>query len=365
MRVLHLPVNIASLPSHTVRGLRQIGVEARGLVFGDMRYQSTVGLKAIHHDTCRSLAWLYRRLLFTGYVLRWSQWAEVLHWYFGAPALPWGLDLALMRVLNKAGVVEWLGSDIRIAEVECADNPYYAAECATERPSPSPSLRLSLERQKRFAAAGFACLVAADMAQYVYPGLWSRVYCLPQRIVVADYEPIYPDPAARRPVLVHSSTNPRLKGTSAVLQAVEHLKTKYNFEFRLISGASRDECLRSVREADVFLDQFLLGSHGLAALEAMAYGKPVVGYIKPSLVERYPADLPIINANPDNLADVLESLLQSGRLRYEAGRRGRLYVEKHHDAVRLAPRLAEIYRQQWRQKRSGAQEAIVRERLPW
>lgn len=94
----------------------------------------------------------------------------------------------------------------------------------------------------------------------------------------------------------------------------------------------------------------------------MAYGKPVVGYIKPSLVGRYPADLPIISANPDNLADVLESLLQSGTLRYEAGRRGRLYVEKHHDAVGLAPRLD---RQQWRQKRSGAQEAIVRERLPW
>jgi len=45
VRVLHLPVNIASFASHTVRGLRNIGVDARGLVLVNAPVQSEEGLR--------------------------------------------------------------------------------------------------------------------------------------------------------------------------------------------------------------------------------------------------------------------------------------------------------------------------------
>jgi hypothetical protein len=53
--------------------------------------------------------------------------------------------------------------------------------------------------------------------------------------------------------------------------------------------------------------------------------------------------LPIINATQDNLADVLEPLLRDGELRHEIGKRSRVYVEKYHDAIKLAYRLVDIY----------------------
>ena len=93
----------------------------------------------------------------------------------------------------------------------------------------------------------------------------------------------------------------------------------------------------------MFLDQFVLGGYGLAALEAMALAKPVVLYVKPSLLAQYPTDLPVINATQENLADVLASLLTDGSLRHATGLRSRAYVERHHDALAAARQLISIY----------------------
>jgi glycosyltransferase involved in cell wall biosynthesis len=118
-----------------------------------------------------------------------------------------------------------------------------------------------------------------------------------------------------------------------------------DFDFVLNVGTPHDQALGIVRRADVFLDQFVTGGYGVAAIEAMALGKPVVCYVKPSLASQYPSDQPIVNANQDNLATVLESLLKDGQLRAELGRRSRAYVERHHDAHKIAHHLMEIYRQ--------------------
>jgi glycosyltransferase involved in cell wall biosynthesis len=344
VRVLHLPFNIASIPSHTVRGLRQIGVEAYGLMLGNALVQSADGLKVIEPVSRRKVyRWIWRSFRWLYNYLKWVAWADVIHWYFGTPVLPWGLDLKYIKALGKPGVVEWLGSDIRIPEIEFEDNPYYKAAFYSGYEYQFESLQRSRQIQKKFAEAGFASIVPVCMLRYVQADICPRVYVVPQRIVLSDYNPAYPDPAVTRPLIVHAPTAPIAKGTPAVLKAIERLKTKYNFEFRLIHGMSRNEALQVVQRADIFLDQFVVGDHGMAALEAMAFGKPVVCYIKPSMIDKYPPDLPIINATQDNLADVLEPLLKDGELRHEIGKCSRAYVEKYHDAIRLAYRLVDIY----------------------
>ena len=80
-------------------------------------------------------------------------------------------------------------------------------------------------------------------------------------------------------------------------------------------------------------------------MEAMAFGKPVVCYITPAMESKHPADLPIVNGNQDNLAGVLAGLLDDGKRRHELGQRGREYVEKYHDARRIAKDLVGIYQQ--------------------
>jgi hypothetical protein len=346
MRVLHLPVNIASIASHTVRGLRQIGLDARGLVFVNTPVQSEEALQVIvlasrlrkHYFMGQGIRWLYQ-------YLKRAAWADVIHWYFGALALPWGFDLRYLKLLRKPGVVEWLGSDIRIPEIASEDNPYYAAAFSNGYEYRSESHQKSWQLQQRFGKAGFGSVASVGMLPYVHNEFFPQAYMMPQRLMLSDYLPTYPDPHTTRPLVVHSLTAPVTKGTSAVLMAIDQLKSQYLFDFQLIQGVSRHEALQIVQKADIFLDQFVLGDHGMAALEAMALGKPVVCYIKPSMVGKYAPDCPIVNANQDNLREVLESLLNKGRVRHEIGRESRTYVEKYHDAAVLAHKLVEIYKE--------------------
>jgi glycosyltransferase involved in cell wall biosynthesis len=282
-----------------------------------------------------------------GTVLAAIHWADVVHWHYGGLLLREGFDLRWARFLAKPGVVEFWGSDIRIPEVDAADNPYYAGAWP-DYEYREESFAHSRRTQEQFSRAGFDCLVGCkSMLRYVQRDLFAHIHIVRPRVLLSDFVPSPPDPGRKRPLVVHSPTAPVAKGTAAVLRAVDELKRNggLKFDFRLIQNMPRQQALDLVKNADVFLDQFVLGVHGLAALEAMALAKPVFGYIKPSMVNEYPPDLPIVNANQENLATKLGELIRDGALRRELGLRGRAYVEKHHDALKLAQQLKTLYQE--------------------
>jgi hypothetical protein len=344
MRVLHLPLNIASQTSVTVRALRQIGVEARGIIISSHVIQSADGLEIFSMETSSRLrrgVLAARRL---APILAAIRWANVVHYHFDASALPRGLDLRWVRLLKKPGVAEFWGSDIRIPEVEAADNPYYARLGAAYEYHSMESYAKSRGVQARFARAGLDCLISCNsLRPYLQPDLFPNVYFARQRVWLSEFAPSPPDPARIRPVIVHSPSAPNAKGTPAVLAAIDSLHSRFDFDFRLIQGMPRRQALETVRDADIFLDQFVLGAYGMAALEAMAFGKPTVVYIKPSMLAQYPADLPIVNATQEELADTIAGLLADGARRQQIGLRSRAYVERHHDAIMIADQLRGIY----------------------
>ena len=346
MKVLHLPTNIASQTSITVRALRDLGVEARGLVwnqrfFGDreaIEYHEPVSLRK---HPIRRMARTAKWWSVVGAAMRW---ADVIHWHFSASTLPWNLDLRYAARLGKARLVEFWGTDIRIPEIAAADNPFLAKMYREYPEEVGRRAEASRRIQRRFARFGFECLLPGVVLEpYIDADLFPVTYASKSRVILSDFEPRYPDPRQTVPLVVHSSSHKTRKGTDAVLRAVEELRKTYRFEFKLIHGVTRREAMQYVRRCDVFLDQFVFGAYGVAAVEAMALGKPVVGYIKPTLAARCPADLPIVNATPENLGEVLEKLLASGRLRHETGRASRAFVEKHHDAHKIARNLVNIY----------------------
>jgi glycosyltransferase involved in cell wall biosynthesis len=353
MRVLHLPTNTASIPSHTVRGLSEIGVDAQGLVIGNPMIHSAEGLNVIEVPGAQwTPAWMWTQLVKCYQFVKWATWADIIHWYFDSSMLPFGIDLKVIGFLDKPAVVEWLGSDIRIPEVEFADNPYYKSVFHNGYEHQSENWQRSRRTQQAFMKQGFLPVVIPCMTQYIQRDICPRFYKIGQRIMLTDFAPRYPDPNKKKPLVVHAPTAPVAKGTAAVLRAVDKLKEKYEFEFVLIQGMPRKKALEIIGEADIFLDQFIIGYYGMAALEAMAYGKPVLCYVKPSVLKEEPSSLPIVNANPDTLVEMLDLLLRDGRLRLAMGEQGRAYVEKCHDAVKLAYQLVEIYQEVIQGKRS-------------
>lgn len=146
------------------------------------------------------------------------------------------------------------------------------------------------------------------------------------------------------PLLLHVPTNPHIKGTDYIVKAVEDLKQKgLKFEFKMVRQLTQDDFFKLMGECDVYIDELRCGAHGMTAVEAMAMGKPTISWIRDNLVSSYPPDLPIVNANPDTIRDVLEKLIKDAQLRHDIGVKSRAYAEKFHDADVVIEELSQIY----------------------
>ena len=343
MRVLQLPANIASQMSVTVSALRSEGVEARGLT-GPSIVQDIAGLELLPAQGGHVIRRAGAAAARYAKILTSIQWADVVHWHYG-PALPGAFDLKAAQMLGKKRFVEFWGSDIRNPEIERADNAWYGAafndpgfECRSE------SAANSIRTQSLFSKSGVTALIPSPgMALYVDRELFPSFHRTAQRVPVTDYQPVFPSEITARPLVVHAPTAPVCKGTRHILAALERLRSRFNFDFKLITGMPRQEAGEWIRRCDVFVDQLIAGEYGLAAVEAMALGKPVICFIKPSLLTDYPAGIPIRNANPDTVEEVLAQLLSDGSLRRRSGEEGRAWVEAHHDARKIARHLLELY----------------------
>lgn len=346
MKVLHLPTNIASQMRVTVSALRDLGIDARGLT-GPSPVQNAAGLEILPR-AAPGASVLRRKsmaLCRAAVVMEAIAAADVVHWHYGA-ALPLGADVRTARMLGRKRFVEFWGSDIRIPETEFADNPYFvrAWDSGEYECRESESRENSLKVQRLFSGNHVNLLLASHgMNQYIIPGMFPSRQWTSQRICLAEYEPAVPSAACSRPLVVHAPSAPGAKGTGFILAAVEKLREFLDFDFRLIHGLSPLEAKEWLRRCDIMIDQLITGEHGVAAVEAMAFGKPVICYTKPSLLRHYPPHFPVINANPDTIAPVLEELLRDGPRRHATGIASRAWVEERHDARKEAVRLAEYY----------------------
>lgn len=336
-------MNIASQASVTVRVLRDIGVDARGLIWGNTGIQDPSGLRVYEAPGWGRHPFRYftQRVGFLRELRASIRWADVIHYHCLLPAVSRSRDLRWVARSDKPRIVEVWGSDIRKRDVAAADNPYLTRYLAAN-PSRGVGSEKSRERQQEFARYGFDLLVPGrELLAYVEPDLFPNVYNTAACVIASNFEPEYPSTNGGRPLIVHSPSSPELKGTAAVLAAVDQLRLSCDFEFKLLHKVPHGEALDIVRKCDIFVDQFVLGGYGLASIEAMAFGKPVVCYIKDPT--HYPPDLPVVNATQDMLPAVLESLLADPKRRQEIGRRSRAYVERYHDARQVTQELVAIY----------------------
>jgi hypothetical protein len=97
-------------------------------------------------------------------------------------------------------------------------------------------------------------------------------------------------------------------------------------------------------EADIVIDQFTMGLYGVAACEAMAAGRVVVSFVGQSVRARARAmtgrDVPIIEATPVTLVEVVENILDDRNAARSVAAAGPIFVAENHDGRRSAAALA-------------------------
>jgi glycosyltransferase involved in cell wall biosynthesis len=362
VRILHLPTNIASQLAISVRALRGLGVEARGLARRTSPTQDDTGIETVEWSgRLNPVRRLLRGINWRLKLIRAMAWADVLHWHWGDSTWK-GLDLKIAAWLRKPRVVEFWGSDLREPTLAARDNPFLAS--AYKRYPELLGNRSSQSTQRMFQKNGFECLIPGyELSDYLDLRVFSQYYPTRARLILSDFVPEFPEPCKTRPLVVHAPSNQAKKGTEVVLQAMEKLSKSIRFDFKLIHQMPRNRALEIFKNCDLFLDQFTFGAEGLASYEAMALGKPVICFIKPALRARYPANLPIISADPGTLVQTAASLLKDGARRHELGRQSRLYVETYHDARKVCSDLIGIYRKLYRKETSSSRRSTIPKHL--
>jgi hypothetical protein len=194
-----------------------------------------------------------------------------------------------------------------------------------------------------------------DLLIHGDPKLRRNLRWLPSPIDLKELDRLYPRWVPRgknEPVrILHSYTVPESKGTPDIIRLVNEAKDAgANLELDLCHQVQRRESHWYNSQCDVFFATLLYGP-GLATLECMAFGKPVlVGCNEQELQAQLACagvkkaeDLPWIWVTPETAIDVLRELAASPKLRRDWGERGRAYIERVHALPVVVELLQGIY----------------------
>ncbi len=148
-----------------------------------------------------------------------------------------------------------------------------------------------------------------------------------------------------------SSEGVNIKSSHVYLPLIDKLKEQgLLLELLEPTGIPNKEVRYLQAQADIFLDMLTYGWFGATAREAMMLGKPVICYIRPEWLESvrqekpdYASELPIVNATPDTVEEVLRDLIAHPEKRREIGERSRAFAVKWHSAEAGGRRMDEVY----------------------
>lgn len=348
MKVLVLPVNVASIGSITVEALNRIkGVSAKGFFINRHKYHypSTnsfyfSGVSRLR----RPISWLYKSIQRYYLFRKLYREADIIHWLYDDAGLT-NSELRFVRSCPKPSVIEWVGSDIRNPDLLSLINPYYdyAFKNGYEYAGYESAARSRLNQDK-FKKLGSIPLVTPEIDLYIESSLFDEKYFIEHKLFLEEFNPLFPELEKKRPLVVHSPTAKIAKGSECIINVIDELKQEIDFDFKLLHDMSRPDVLGYMKSCDIFIDQVIIGMYGLASAEAMAFGKPVFCYLLNEVsANGIPDNCPIVNVSLPTLKDTLKEYLLDSQLRHNTGLKSREYAEMHFDAVRNSVKLTEIY----------------------
>lgn len=338
MRILHAPVEVAGQVALQAHGQRLLGHDA--VAWFDPH---PFGYERGPDMTPAALTGWRRRLDITRLLWRASRRFDVVHFHSGRSLLTPRFRCADARLLKATKVrliQQFVGSDARLPSVEARRNPWY-------RNTYGEDDQINEERVRRWAELTDGHVVFQDHSlDYVLAKHFSHLHVVPLCIDTVGMNPALPDPDVDCPVLAHAPSQRGFKGSEVVAAAVEELQRRgRRFRYLELHGRSHPEVIAAMATADLVVDQVRVGAFGTVSVEAIALGKPTVCYLLPEVRDTLPADLPLIDANPANLVEVLDEWLADGARRRDRGAVGRAYAERVHDIRVVAAQLVEVYRE--------------------
>lgn len=333
LKVLHGTMEIANQMNEYSTGLKNLGIDAKTVCYypNYFKYHSDYVLDVSKFSDINEANNQSKEM-----AAKFISEFDVFHFHFGTSLTLDKSDLPVLRELNKKVFMNYWGSEVRQQSKAVKINPYIKVKFQDED---------TIKRNLEFLGKHIKHAIVADYELYEYvKDYHEQVHFIPQAIDLSKYMVTTDMVQNKKPLIVHAPTSSEVKGTKYILDAIEQLKPKYDFDFFLVQNMAHEEAKKVYAKADIIIDSILEGAYGIFAMECMALKKPVIGWICDALLEKYPAELPIVSANPDTVKGKLEMLLKDAEMRRGIGEQGRLYVEKYHDTNNVAKQLLQLYR---------------------
>ncbi len=372
MRVIHLPTNVGGNPQGISKHLKMLGVKSETWTLSQ-NYFAYSADKIIYKSNQGLFISELKKILALRYIFR----ADIVFFNFGIGLFnpfpniysknipniysknilfkilktPYKyysyvmafLEVKLLKFFGKVIFIQYQGDDARQGDFSKEN---FAITFA-ERVEPGYYSKKNDEAKRRSIA------FYAKNVEKIYALNPDLLHVLPKtaeflpysNISLSEWTPTFTQLDDRPLRIGHAPSHRRAKGTDLILDAVQKLiSVGYKFELVLIEGMSNAEAKEVYKTVDVFVDQLFAGWYGGLAVEVMALGKPVIAYIRQEDLHFIPvqmrADLPIIQAEPSSIRDVLEDILKMPRTELlEKAKRSRAYVEKWHDPMIIAKRI--------------------------
>jgi glycosyltransferase involved in cell wall biosynthesis len=344
MKILHAPTNTGGNPARLSRAEREIGLISDVMVFDSnwLNYPADINLNF------NKLNRLQRELVRDKFIINAIRKYDVFNFNFAETLLNfprlnlYNVDLPILKMFRKKILVIFQGCDMRLKGYSKENFKISAcSECIDSRCTEKSDIRKQ-EKYKKFKKyAKKIYSLNPDLINY-YPDAEFLPYA------GVDLEEWIPHRFNKNSKIkiIHAPTDRGKKGTRYVEETVEKIKEKgINVELIIVEGLPYEKVKEIYNEADIAVDQLLVGWYGSFAVEMMALEKPVVCYIREEDLKFIPSemkeDLPVVHSTKDDLFEKLIMLIENSKLRKELGEKGRNFVEKWHNSINIAKKLRE------------------------
>jgi len=298
---------------------------------------------------------VFRRFLLNPYIFVWSalRYRSLLIYFDGGPlglgtTFLWRIEPYLYRLARVRTVVLPYGSDVQVM----SRSPNLPFKHAMAMDYPQHRTRHSRIKGMIdvWSAVGSHIVGGCEWVDYMHH--WDTLMIAHFSIQLPTLDEEVQSVSKGPLKLLHAPNHREIKGTRHVVRAVEELRTEgLDIELVMAERVPNDEVRRLILEADVVVDQLVIGWYAMFAIEAMSSRKPVICYLRRDLEELYVMtglldnfdEIPIIRADAFSFKDVIRRIYADRSALASIGDNGRAYVERRHSVEAISRAFTGIF----------------------
>jgi hypothetical protein len=352
MKVLHLPTSTGGNAWGLAQGEKLMGLESTVLIASKSHFNYPYDhcldlddLDSSYFAKCSKLISLLKAFC------KIRNQYDIFHFNFGSslihfPSMPFLNQFDLPLYPRKAGLfATYNGCDARqkyptmsrCKTAACHEKECYKGMCNSGKLD--VLRRKGIEKMSRYVQHIWA--VNPDLLHFLPK---EKSSFLPYTVWCSPNKPA-PILQTRCLKIAHIPTNAVAKGTKYIFNALKNLEKKYPNAFEVLTldkYVSSQEVLKLYVQADLVIDQILIGWYGASAVECMLLGKPVIARIAQEELTFIPSGMAkdlqeaIIHADPLTIESVLERCLTDRQFLQSQAVSGREYAMRWHDPKYVA-----------------------------